>query len=106
MFHFWLRKHMNVKNCLTFVCVSLTILLIYKELVTFSVTKPTATSKEEEKLDTSNLPEVVVCLDPGFDVGIMRKYSYLPERYYKGENDNKTFVGWKNGKQIIQKDPG
>ena len=74
-------------------------LLIYQELVTFSVTKPTTTSKEEKKLDTSDLPEVVVCLDPGFDTEIMRKYNYRPIRYYRGVNDERTFVGWNGGKE-------
>ena len=72
-------------------------MLIYQELVTFSVTKPTSTTKEEKKLDTSDLPEVVVCLDPGFDTDVMRKYNYRPINYYKGLNKEHTFVGWNGG---------
>ena len=95
---FWLQNHLNVKNGLTLVCLSLTLFLLYQELVTFSVTKPTVTSKEVKKLDTGDLPEVVVCLDPGFDSAIMRKYNYLPNKYYKGQNVEDTFVGWNGGR--------
>ena len=97
MFPSWLQNHLNAKNGFTLVCVSLTMLLIYQELVNFSVTKPTSTSKEEKKLDTSDLPEVVVCLDPGFDTEIKHRYNYRPSRYYKGLNEEHTFVGWNGG---------
>ena len=97
MFPSWLQNHLNLKNCFTLVCLSLTLLLIYQELVTFSVTKPTATSKEEKKLDTSNLPEVVICLDPGFDTAIMHKYNYTPVRYYRGADSEDKFLGWNGG---------
>ena len=97
MFPFWLRSHLNLTNCFTLVCLSLTLLLIYQELVNFSVTRPTATSKEEKKLDTSILPEVVVCFDPGFDPEVMLKYNYPLIKYYRGANSEDKFVGWNGG---------
>ena len=40
---------------------------------------------------------VVICLESGFDDGVMLKYGYSPKKYYRGTNCDKKFVGW-NGK--------
>ena len=97
MLPFWFQKHVSLKNCSTATCATLTLLLIYQELVTFTITKPTTTSKGERKLDISDLPEVVICLVPAFHTGIMHKYNFPPTKYFKGVNKNDKFVGW-NGK--------
>ena len=100
MFSFWVCSHLNLKNCFTLVSLSLTLFLIYQELVNFSVTKPTTSSKEKKKLDTSMLPEVVVCFDPGFDAEIMLKYNYSLIKYYRGavsQDSKEKFVGWNGG---------
>ena len=97
MFPLWLQNHLCVKNTLTLVCVSLTLFLICQEVVTLTITKPTTTSKEEKELETSDFPEVLVCLVPGFDAEIMfKKYGYTNSQYYRGLG-REEFVGW-NGK--------
>ena len=93
MFPSWLRSHLSLKNLLTLVCGSLALFLIYQEFVTLTVTKPTTTSREERELETSDLPEVVVCLVPGFDHKVILQCNYTLEGYYRGAVDHK-FVGW------------
>lgn len=97
MFYKMIQNHFSLKNGLSFACASLTLLLIYNELVTLMVTKPTTTSKGEKELETSDLPEVVICLVPGFDHVAVEKYGYKISGYYEGENSESKFVGW-NGR--------
>ena len=82
MFPSWLRNHLSLKNLLTLVCGSLALFLIYQEFVTLTVTKPTTTSREERELETSDLPEVVVCLVPGFDRHVTKKYNYSSPSFF------------------------
>ena len=92
-----LRNHLSLRNFLSLLCAGLTILLIYKELVTVTVIKPTTTSTERKELETSDLPDIVVCFLPGFDPQVMRRYHYATGGYYKGENEKGQFVGWNGG---------
>ena len=56
-------------------------ILIYQELVNFSVIKPTSDFKEEKKLETSDIPEIVLCVEPGFDSKVLDWFfSYLNGR--------------------------
>ena len=102
MFSSWLRSHLNLKNLLTLVCGSLALFLICQEFVTLTVTKPTTTSREERELETSDLPEVVVCLVPGFDHDAILKYYDTLGKYHNGQKGlfgkKKTFVGWNGGR--------
>ena len=68
-------------------CTLLTLLLIGQELFTFVIVKPTTTSKEEKDLESSDLPEVVVCLEPGFDTEVLKNYGYKTLAYYRGSMD-------------------
>ena len=97
-----LGKHLNFGNILTLVCSLFTLLLISQELYSFVAIKPTTTSKEEKELQTSDLPEIVLCLDPGFDSNGLEKYGYTINKYYRGSMDGKKFVGW-NGNQTEKK---
>ena len=97
-----LGKHLNFGNILTLVCSLLTLLLISQELYSFLVIKPTTTSKEEKELQPSDLPEIVLCLYPGFDSNVLEKYGYTINKYYRGSMDGKKFVGW-NGNQTESK---
>ena len=92
-----LRNHLSLRNFLSLLCAGLTLLLIYKELVTVTVIKPTTTSTERKELETSDLPDIVVCFLPGFDPQVMRRYHYATGGYYKGENEEGHFVGWNGG---------
>ena len=65
-------------------CVGLTLLLIYQELVNFAIIRPTSNSLEEKKLETSDIPEVVLCVDPGFNSKVLNKYGYKAVTYYRG----------------------
>ena len=47
------------KNIFTAVCTLLTLLLIFQELYSFVVLKPTSISGEEKVLEASDLPEAV-----------------------------------------------
>ena len=69
---FW--KFCTAKNSFTKVCTILTALLIFEELFSFAVIKPTNTCEEEKELGKSDLPEIVIRPDPGIDN--LRKHDY------------------------------
>ena len=83
------------KNIFTTVCTALTLLLIFQELYSFAVLKPTSISSEEKVLQASDLPEVVICADPGLDPKSIEKYGYDRDKYYRGSIDGDKFIGWK-----------
>ena len=70
-------KVFTFKNMFTLTCFLLTLALIYQVLFTFEVTRPTTTSKEEKELEITDLPEVVVCLDPGLSFKTLEKNGYI-----------------------------
>ena len=73
-------------------------ILIYQELVNFLVTRPTSDFKEEKKLESKDIPEVVLCLEPGFNSKVLNDYSYKAATYYRGTMGYTTsFVGWNGG---------
>ena len=75
-----------------------TLILIYQELVNFSITRPTSDFKEEKKLETSDIPEIVLCLEPGFNSKVLSDYGYKAATYYRGTMGYTTsFVGWNGG---------
>ena len=78
MFNSWFAEYCSFKKVFTCVCVLLTSFLIFEELFNFLVTKPTTTSTEEKELEVSDLPEVVICVKPGFDHEVLKKYGYDP----------------------------
>ena len=84
----------SLRNVFTLICALLTLFLICQELVIFTVVKPTSTYKEETDLETTDLPEVVVCLDPGFDADVLKKYGYKNNKYYRGSLNGSGFEGW------------
>ena len=100
----WFCSHFfTAKNFFTLACSVLTLLLLFQELYNFVVTKPTSTSQEEKQLKTSDIPDVVVCLDPGFNSSALEKYGYTIGTYYRGSMDGKEFVGWNgNGNKSSQ----
>ena len=98
MYLFWCWKHITIRNLFTSVCSMLTLFLICQEMYHFLAIKPTTTSQEEKELRTSDIPETVVCADPGFDGDVLQKYGYKTNTYYRGSMDTDKFVGWNGGK--------
>ena len=84
----------TLKNFLALVCTSLTLLLVYQELYTFSIARPTTISTEEGIIEKEDLPEVVICSEPGLDLKVVDRYGYKRDTYYRGSHDGKKFVGW------------
>ena len=92
-----------MSNFFTLACSVLTLLLLIQEVFNFVVTKPTTTSKEEKQLKAKDIPDVVVCLDPGFNSRALEKYGYTIGTYYRGSMDGDRFVGWNgNGNKSSQ----
>ena len=92
--------HSVFKNLLTLLCLAVTLFLIYDLLETFLIERPTTTTKIEKELETSDLPNVVVCLDPGFNNATAEKYGYHISFYWAGLTTSTIFeyggrfVGW------------
>ena len=89
----------NLKNMFTVLCSILTMLLIYQLLLTYLVKKPTTTSEQKKDLELSDLPEVVVCLEPGLNSSALEENGYHPTMYWRGvlQLDGEDFVGWSGG---------
>ena len=83
------------KKIFTLICFFVTFVLMIRVLNTWLVTKPTSTYKEEKGMTTDDLPEIVACLEPGFDSKVLEKYGYNrgPD-YYAGYLNAGKFVGW------------
>ena len=82
------------KNVFTLTCSILTLALIYQVMFTYVVEKPTTTSKEEKELQITDLPEVVVCLDPGLNYTSLLKNGYDGGYPLGRRGKEKKFVGW------------
>ena len=93
----WVHQLFDMKKVFTFLCTILTLLLIYQELVAFAITKPTSNFQEEKRLEARDIPEVLLCFEPGFDVKVLEKYGYNADSYYRGSMDQDHFVGWNGG---------
>ena len=76
--------HSIFKNLFTLLCLAITLFLIYDLLDTFLIERPTTTTKIEKEIGTSDLPNVVVCLDPGFNNATAEKYGYHIISYWAG----------------------
>ena len=103
--HLLTAKHLlTASNFFTLDCSLLTIFLLSQELYNFAVTKPTSTAKEEEQLKASDIPDVVACLEPGFNSSAFEKHGYMHfATYYRGSMDGDKFVGWNgNGNKSSQ----
>ena len=70
----WPRDFCSFKNFVRLICALLTLFLIFQELFTFVVKKPTTTSKEENVFDFKCIPIVVICLETGIDIKVLEQY--------------------------------
>ena len=89
----WRLGFCSFANLFKVICALLTLSLICQELFTFVVEKPTTTSREGKDLDKNDIPEVVICLEPGINTTVLEKYGFSRLSYYRGINGGK-FVGW------------
>ena len=59
-------------------------------------------------VENNDIPEVVICLEPGIDTNVLRQYGYNNVKtYYRGAT--KKFIGWngnttgkKSSKEILE----
>ena len=82
-----------ITNNFKAVCLAISLVLIGQLLYVFVEEKPTTTAKFDEELKITDLPEVVVCMDPGFNKSALTEYGYNVWYYWKGMIMPK-FVGW------------
>lgn len=81
------------KNIFSVVCLAITLVLIFELLHEFVAERPTTTAKLKKQLEITDLPDVVVCMDPGFDSKTLEKYGYDGYSYFMGTH-GWVFVGW------------
>ena len=95
-----------IKNIFTAVCLAVSLVLVLQLLFVFVEEKPTSTSYLDEELEITDLPEVVVCMNPGFNKTTSLKYGYNNNYYYyyywAGYSRAKQFVRW-NGYKYYNK---
>ena len=94
----WLFKQLTLRNLLTSVCAILSALMILQELYNFMIVKPTTAAKEEKEMMFSDIPETVICANPGFYSAVLARYGYGNGFYHRGSMDGKHFVGWNGHK--------
>ena len=99
-----LQQILDLRKVFTFLCAVLTLLLIFQELFAFAITRPTSNFQEEKDLQTGDIPEVVLCFEPGFDFSKLERYGYNSDTYYRGSMDGKSFVGWNGDETKSSKD--
>ena len=91
-----LREKLTMTLLLQLLCTSLTLILLYQEVVTYTVTRPTASSSEQTALTIDMFPKVTICLDPALSKETAKKHGYDVTTYFKGETEvqQNGFVGW------------
>jgi hypothetical protein len=55
---------------------TLTLFLIYQEMLVFLVVRPTSTSMERRIITPDLTPDIIICTQPGFDIPALRKNGY------------------------------
>ena len=97
--HIFSSLFLKEKYAWTFFCVCCTGFLLFKILMDFFVTKQTVTSVEEVDISEIEFPDVLVCLEDGFDKNALKGYGYGGSyQYLLGRNHSNNFIGW-NGLQ-------
>ena len=86
----------TLKYIFTFLCSAVTLLLISQLFFTFVAERPTITSKVEKDLEKSDLPDVVLCMDPGLNNVTLNQHGYHVTTYYRGAQqvNSNRFIGW------------
>ena len=81
----WLFKQLTLRNLLTSLCAILSALMILQELYNFMIVKPTTAAKEEKEMMFSDIPETVICANPGFHSTVLARYGYGNGFYHRGQ---------------------
>ena len=101
--HCCLLELFSLRKVFKLSCTLLTLFLVGQALYTFLVIRPTTISKEEKELEIVDLPELVICLEPGFDLKVLENYGYNPHSYFMGKMDfDQPFVGWNGRNEEIK----
>ena len=69
-----IKEPFSLRNLFHLICTLLTFFLIGQDLFTLAVVRPTIASKEGKDLEIADIPEVLICLEPGFDFNVLEKY--------------------------------
>ena len=89
-------------------CLGCTGFLLIQLFLDYFCLKPTVSTVEEIKLSQNHFPDVLVCLDNGFDYRQMERHGYNTNfQYFTGlSRGNKNFIGWNglNGTDPFRKD--
>ena len=76
-------------------CLCCTGFLLIQILDNYLVTKPTVSSEEEVKLSDISFPDLVICLENGFDKKSLKKHGYNNSWLYTaGLDKHRNFIGW------------
>ena len=77
-------------------CLCCTGFLLIQLFMDYLCLKPTVSTVEEIKLSQNHFPDVLVCLENGFDNWQMEHHGYNTSfQYFTGfSGGNKNFIGW------------
>ena len=76
-------------------CLFCTGWLLMQIMMDFFILRPTFTAVEDVKLSQIHFPDVLVCLENGFDQKQLQQYEYDASfRYFLGWSRLNNFVGW------------
>ena len=89
-----------VKSIFKVLCLAISFFLILQLIYVFVDEKPTSTTNLDEMLDITDLPEVIICMDPGFNNSVLEKYGYNINYFWRGASTGpgEKFVGWNGDK--------
>ena len=80
---------------------TLTLFLIYQEILVFLVVRPTSTSIELKMITPDLMPDIIICPQPGFHIPALRKNGYHNSFWYSlGMNTSETFLGWSGNNSL------
>ena len=81
------------------ICLCCTGWLLLQVIVDFFIVKPTFSAVENSKLSQIYFPDIVVCLENGFDQKQLKLYDYDTSLlYFLGRSGRDKFIGW-SGKE-------
>ena len=92
-----LLKDINPTNLFKILCFLVFVDWLYEELKLLLVTRPTQISEKQIKKRSSDVPDIFLCLNKGYDINALRDHGYSSQAAYGvgiGFLNNKAFVGW------------
>ena len=98
---FILRDYKIIKVCFA----ALTMFMLYDELYTFFITKPTLSSVSKSQLKPHNIPDIILCPVPGFDQNAIDRLGY-DSSYYYSMGRLGGYTGWFGNQTETQQSTG